>query len=58
VEKNTKRKEIELNKKALLQKDVKIIVLRDDNEEEDDDLGRLIITDHDIQEIQTKGTMV
>jgi hypothetical protein len=58
VEKNTKRKQIELNKKALLQKDVEIIVLNDDNEKEDDDLGPLIITNLDIQEIQTRGTMV
>jgi hypothetical protein len=42
----------------LLQKDVEIIVLSNDNEEEDDDLEPLIIIDLDIQEIQTRGTMV
>jgi hypothetical protein len=58
VEKNMKRKQTKFNKKALLQKDVKIIVLGNDDEKEDDDLGPLIIMDLDMQEIQTKGTMV
>jgi hypothetical protein len=53
-----KRKQTKFNKKALLQKDVKIIVLGNDDEKEDDDLGPLIIMDLDMQEIQTKGTMV
>ncbi len=37
---------------------VEIIVLGDDDEEEDDDLGPLIIADLNIQEIQTRGTLV
>ncbi len=37
---------------------VEIIVLGDDDEKEDDDLGPLIIADLNIQEIQTRGTLV